>query len=168
MNRPASNEFAPYYSTYIDTVSDNVMGELEHQAISFPEFLSSIPQDKAYYAYAEDKWTLKQVVGHVVDTERVMAYRLLRISRNDQTPIEGFDENMYVENACFNDRTLGSLAEEFASLRKANMYLYKSLTADQLAYMGTANNLPVSVRALLFILAGHVNHHRRVIEERYL
>ena len=168
MNRPQSNEFAPYYSTYIDTVSENVMGELEHQAISFPAFLNSIIPDKASYAYAEGKWTIKELVGHLIDTERIMAYRALCIARNDQTRFPGFEENEYVKNAHFNQRSLGSLAEEFAAVRKANMYLFKSLNEDELSRMGTASEKAVSVKALLYICAGHVNHHRKVIEERYL
>ena len=168
MNRPQPDEFDTYYATYINTVSENVLGELEHQAISFPKFLKGIADEKAYYAYAEGKWTVKEVVGHMIDTERIMAYRALRIARNDQTPLASFEENDYVANASFNDRSLASLAEEFDAVRTANIYLFKHLTEDELDRRGTASNKPVSVRALLYILVGHVNHHRNVIEERYL
>ena len=168
MNRPQPDEFDPYYATYINTVSENVLGELEHQAISFPAFLKQIPDIKAYYAYAEGKWTVKEVVGHMIDTERIMAYRALRIARNDQTPLASFEENDYVANASFNDRSLESLAEEFEAVRIANIHLFKHLTEDELIRKGTASNKPVSVRALLYILVGHVNHHRNIIEERYL
>ena len=168
MNRPQPDEVDPYYATYINTVSENVLGELEHQAISFPAFLKQIPDIKAYYAYAEGKWTVKEVVGHMIDTERIMAYRALRIARNDQTPLASFEENDYVANASFNDRSLESLAEEFEAVRIANIHLFKHLTEDELIRKGTASNKPVSVRALLYILVGHVNHHRNIIEERYL
>ena len=168
MNRPQANEHAPYYKTYMDTVSDNVIAELEHQVNSFPSFLKGLSQDKATYAYAEGKWTIMQLVGHVIDTERIMAYRALRIARADLTPLPGFDENDYVANAHFAERNMDSLAEEFAILRKANMYLIKSFNDDEINRLGKSNGSPMSVRALIFILAGHVNHHRMIIEERYL
>ncbi|HYK75571.1 MAG TPA: DinB family protein [Daejeonella sp.] len=168
MNRPQSNEFAPYYATYIDTVADNVLTELEQQKQALPEFLAGISPEKADFAYAPGKWTIKEMLGHIIDTERVMTYRAMRIARNDQTPLASFDEDTYVANAHFKDRTLASLAEEFATLRKANLFLFKSLNETELNRMGTASSNPVSVRALLFILAGHVNHHRRILEERYL
>ena len=168
MNRPQPDEFDAYYASYINTVSENVLGELEHQAISFPKFLKLVSDEKAYYAYAEGKWTVKEVVGHMIDTERIMAYRALRIARNDQTPLASFEENDYVVNASFNDRSLASLSEEFEAVRIGNVYLFKHLSEDELNRRGTASNKPVSVRALLYILVGHVNHHRNIIEERYL
>ena len=168
MNRPQADEFSPFYATYIDTVSENALGELEYQVTSFPEFLKLIPDDKAYFAYAEGKWTIKEVVGHIIDTERIMAYRALRIARKDQTPLPGFEENEYVANASFNDRSLESLSEEFAAVRRSNVYLFKHFSAEQFGQMGTASGNPVSVRALLYITVGHLNHHRRIIEERYL
>ncbi|HUH33596.1 MAG TPA: DinB family protein [Daejeonella sp.] len=168
MNRPQPDEFDSYYATYINTVSENVLGELEHQAISFPAFLKQIPDIKAYYAYAEGKWTVKEVVGHMIDTERIMAYRALRIARNDRTPLASFEENEYVANASFNDRSLASLAEEFEAVRSASIYLFKYLSENELNRRGTASNKPVSVRALLYIVVGHVNHHRNIIEQRYL
>ena len=168
MNRPQANEHAPYYKTYMDTVSDNVIAELEHQVNSFPSFLKGLTKDKATYAYSEGKWTITELVGHVIDTERIMAYRALRIARADLTPLPGFEENDYVANAHFAERNMDSLAEEFAILRKANMYLIKSFNDDEINRIGTSNGSPMSVRALIYILAGHVNHHRRIIEERYL
>lgn len=168
MKRPQADEYAAFYKTYIDTVSENVIAELEHQANSFTTFLKGITQDKAAYAYAEGKWTIKELVGHVIDTERIMAYRLLRIARNDKTPLPGFEENDYVKNSHYTDRTLESLAEEFASLRRANMYLVKSLNEEELNRSGTTNGSPITVLALIYILAGHLNHHRNIIEERYL
>lgn len=168
MNRPQPDEFAPYYATYIDKVSENVLGELEHQINSLTNFLKNIPDEKAYYAYAEGKWTIKEVVGHMIDTERIMAYRALRIARKDETPLASFEENEYVANAFFNDRSLESLAEEFAAVRSGNVYLFKYLSEEELSRMGTASGKRVSVRALLYIIVGHANHHRQVIEERYL
>ena len=168
MNRPQTGEFAPYYATYINTVSENALGELEHQVTSFPAFLKLIPDQKAYYAYAEGKWTVKEVVGHMIDTERIMAYRALRIARNDKTPLASFDENEFVANALFNDRSLESLSQEFEAVRLATVLFFKSLTETELGRMGTASANAVSVRALLYIIVGHVNHHWKVIGERYL
>ncbi len=168
MKRPETGEYAAFYQKYINTVSDNVIAELEHQANSFPSFLKGISSDKASFAYAEGKWTIKELVGHVIDTERIMIYRALRVGRNDKTPLPGFEENDYVANAHFADRTLESLAEEFAILRKANMYLINSFTEEEVNRTGVSNGSAISVRALIFILAGHLNHHRKIIEERYL
>lgn len=168
MNRPQPEEFPPYFSTYINTVSENVLGELEHQANSFSEFLKSISEEKANYAYAEGKWTIKELVGHLIDTERIMTYRALRIARNDTTPLPGFDENEYVINACFNESSLANLAQEFADVRRANMYFFNSLNENELNRMGIASNKTVSVRALVYVIAGHINHHKNILVERYL
>ncbi len=168
MNRPTAEEHPPYFKKYIDTVSDNVAGELEYQITSFTRFLKTISEEKSCFAYAEGKWTIKELVGHMIDTERIMAYRILRFSRNDQTPLSGFDENEFVAHAHFNDRTLNSLAEEFALVREANMFLIKSLNETELNRTGSASGNSISVKALIYILAGHVNHHRAIIEERYV
>lgn len=168
MNRPQPDEYASYYNTYIQTVGDNVIAELEGQASSFPDLLSSLPADKADYAYAPGKWTLKQLLGHLIDTERIMTFRLLCIARKDQTLLPGFDENEYADNSGYANQNFGKLIEEFAVLRRANMYLFRSLSEEELSLRGVANNNRVSVKALLFIIAGHLNHHRRIITERYL
>ena len=168
MNRPKADEYPLYYKGYIDTVKDDVLAELEQQAESFSVFLKGIPEPKASHAYAEGKWTIKELVGHVIDTERIMAYRLLRISRNDTTPLAGFEENHFVANAHFADRTLHSFADEFASVRRSNLFLIQSLNEEELSRVGVANEKPISARALLFIMAGHVNHHQRILQERYL
>jgi hypothetical protein len=168
MKPPQADEHAAFYQKYIETVGDNVLAELDHQASAFPDFLNGISVDKESFAYAEGKWTIKELVGHIIDTERIMVYRALRVGRNDKTPLPGFEENDYVENAHFSDRTLQSLAEEFSVLRKANMYLIRSFTDEEIERTGVSNGTAISVRALIFILAGHLNHHRRIIEERYL
>ena len=168
MKRPQAEEFPLFYKGYVDTVSENVLTELEQQMESFSALLRSISAEKASFAYAEGKWTIKELAGHVIDTERIMAYRALRIARNDTTPLPGFDENDYVANAHFADRSLESLVDEFAALRKANMYLIRSLNAIEIDRSGISNEKPISVRALIFIMAGHVNHHIRILKERYL
>ena len=168
MKRPQAEEFPLFYKGYVDTVSENVLTELEQQMESFSALLRSIPAEKASFAYAEGKWTIKELAGHVIDTERIMAYRALRIARNDATPLPGFDENDYVANAHFADRSLESLVDEFAALRKANMYLIRSLNAIEIDRSGISNEKPISVRALIFIMAGHVNHHVAILKQRYL
>ncbi len=168
MNRPGTDEFAPYYQKYIDTVDDDVIDELETQATSFRDFILSLPDDKADFAYAEGKWTVKELLGHIIDTERIMTYRALRFSRNDLQPLPGFEENQYVANARFRERTLGDLAEEFNLLRRANLHFFRSLNETELSLKGVASGQGMSVRALLFVIAGHVHHHRRILSERYL
>jgi hypothetical protein len=168
MKPPQAEEFPIFYKGYVDTVSDDVLAELEQQIESFSALLRSIPAEKASFAYAEGKWTIKELAGHVIDTERIMAYRALRIARNDATPLPGFEENDYVANAHFADRSLENLADEFAALRKANMYLIRSLNAIEIDRSGISNDKPISVRALIFIMAGHVNHHVAILKQRYL
>lgn len=168
MNRPQTDEYPVFYKGYVDTVNDDVLTELEHQIKSFPALLKEIPEEKASFAYAEGKWTIVELIGHILDTERIMAYRALRIGRNDATPLAGFEENDYVANAHFADRTLGNMAEEFEHLRKANLFLIRSMNETELARVGISNEKPISVKALIFIIAGHLNHHMRILKERYL
>ena len=155
------------YADYPALVSGDVIELLQRQATEFPEFLNSL-QAKADYAYAPGKWTLKEMAGHIIDTERILVYRLTAISRAEQAPLPDFDEDLYVENAHFSDRSLLSFSEEFESLRKANLYLFRSLTADELNRIGTAAGKPVSVQKLLYTIAGHLIHHTQIIKERYL
>lgn len=168
MNRPTAEEFNPFYAAYVATVPDDVLAELAMQGNNFPEFIRSIEPQKADFAYAPGKWTIKQLLGHLIDTERIMACRALRFARNDEQGLPGFDENEYVANSHYQDRSLESLAAEFDSLRKANLFLFSSFDETELSRQGKANNNPVSVRALLFIMAGHVNHHQKILNERYL
>lgn len=168
MNRPKPEEYNPFYAGYIASVPDDVLRELEKQAKEFPAFIKTIGAAKADFAYAPGKWTVKELLGHLIDTERIMAYRALRFARNDDQNLPGFDENEYVEHSNYQLRTLDSLAEEFSILRKANLFMVQSFTADDLLKRGKANQFEISVRALLFIMAGHVNHHQKILKERYL
>ncbi len=168
MKRPQPDEFIPFQQKYIDAAGENVFAELENQVTDFSAFLQAIPASKHNFAYAEGKWTIKELVGHVIDTERIMAYRMLRFARKDATPLAGFEEDEYVSNAHFSNQDFNLMVEEFALLRKANLFLFKSLTEEEINRRGVASGNVVSVRALLFILAGHVNHHRKVMVERYL
>ncbi|MFM6977042.1 MAG: DinB family protein [Sphingobacteriaceae bacterium] len=168
MNRPTAEEFNPFYAGYIATVPDDVLAELRRQQEAFPDFIGNITTAKADFAYAPGKWTIKELLGHIIDTERIMACRALCFARGETQGMPGFDENDYVAASHYNDRNLTSLAAEFASLRQANLFLFESLNEEELQRIGKASTHPVSVRALLFIMAGHVNHHEGVLKERYL
>jgi uncharacterized damage-inducible protein DinB len=167
---PQPDEYAPFYANYIQKAAaqGDVMETLVKLKDSTYHFFLSIPPGKENYAYAEGKWTIKQLISHLIDAERVFAYRLLRISRQDQTNLPGFDENLFVDNTDLNARTVTYLAEEFKAVREANLYLYQSITEKQSFYSGICNNQPVSVRALLYIAAGHELHHLDILRERYL
>jgi uncharacterized damage-inducible protein DinB len=168
INRPQPDEYGSFFANYIARVNGDVLVELENQLIAVPDFLNKIPPEKHNYAYSEGKWTVKELLGHLIDTERIMAYRLLRFSRKDPTDLPGFEENLYVSNSTFSERDLDTLGEEFAAVRKSNMYLIKSLTEEQLVLSGTANGNTVTVKALLFIMAGHIKHHLEILQQLYL
>ena len=165
-----STEFAPFYATYINQVSEEntLQEELEISLHRLIKFVQDIPMDKFDYRYAEGKWTIKDIVQHLIDAERIFAYRALRFARNDKTDLPGFEENDYVDNANANDRTILQLLTETSAVRHATMVLFKTFTEEQLLRMGTANKNPISVRALGFVIIGHQNHHQRVFLERYL
>ena len=164
-----SNEYATFYKPYIEALGDVVLlDELELSGIHFIDFIQSIPCEKHEFRYVEGKWTIKDIVQHLVDAERIFAYRALRIARNDQTPLPGFEENEYVETAFANSRTMEDLIEEFATVRQATLSLFKTFSDEQLTQMGTASEKPVSVRAIGCIILGHQKHHVNVILERYL
>jgi uncharacterized damage-inducible protein DinB len=162
-------EFAPYYQTYIDAFgSGDLFEELEISIHEFIRFVQEVPLGKHDFRYAEGKWTLKDIIQHLIDAERIFAYRALRIARADQTPLPGFDENEYVPVANADRRHLKSLLEEYSAVRHATLLLFKSLPEEALKRSGTASNVGISVRALGFIIVGHLRHHQRIFRERYL
>ncbi len=169
MNNPLNpDEYSAFHQNYISKVPDApIVDTLTQLKESSYNFLNSIPADKADYAYAPGKWTIKEVIGHIIDAERTFAYRILAFSRG-QAELPGFDENTYVEKSNSNNRTLADLINEFKAVREANLYLFKSLTPGQLLLTGIANGSKISVRALLYIAAGHELHHIGLINERYL
>lgn len=167
MNRPQTQEYPEAFSNYINVVEGDVIDILENQGPEFSNFLNNLAE-KGDYAYAPGKWTLKELAGHIIDTERIMIYRLTCFARNEKAMLAGFDEDNYVTNSFFKDRSLFSLSMEFAALRKANMFLIKTLNDEELDRIGNANGKNVSVRALIYILAGHVIHHANIIRERYI
>lgn len=169
MPRPDLNRVPEFYHGYIKKVKeDDLAAALRNSGSSFISFLHSIPAEKRNYRYAAGKWTIKEAVQHVIDSERVFSYRALRFSRKDTTPLPSFDENLFAQNAKAENRSWDDLIHEFAALRKATELMFSSFNIDQLEGEGIASGSPIYVLGIGFICAGHVNHHRQVIEERYL
>jgi uncharacterized damage-inducible protein DinB len=166
--RPEEGEYAPYYETYISKVKgSNILGILEAQRLQTAQLFAAHSERDGNFRYAPDKWTVKEALGHVTDTERIFVYRALRIARGDQTPLPGFEQDDYIRGGNFAERTLVDLAEEFGLVRAATIAFFKSLQKDAWPRRGIANEKEVTVRALAFIVAGHELHHRLILEERY-
>jgi uncharacterized damage-inducible protein DinB len=166
--RPGPGEYAPYYETYISKVKgSDIVSILESQRLQMAHLFAARSERDGNFRYAPDKWTVKEVLGHVNDAERIFAYRALRIARGDQTPLAAFEQNDYVRNGNFAERTLVDLAEEFELVRAASIALFRSLQKEDWQRRGVASKNEVSVRALAFIVAGHELHHREILEERY-
>lgn len=169
MPQPDQNDFPAYFSKYISKVgSASVADAVRDHAAALAEFYSGLPEGKAMYAYAPGKWTVKEALQHVIDTERVFAYRMVCIARRDKTPLPSFDENEYAAHSGANERSLASLKEEFLAVRKSTDLLIASLTDEQLAEQGTASGKPVTANAVGFIIFGHLLHHKEIFLERYL
>lgn len=169
MNRPDRNEYDPYYEKYVSLVADaDIVDALASQPTRLQDIVTGLPEDKGAFAYDAGKWSIKEVLSHLIDGERMFAYRLFRISRGDETPIEGFEQDGYIENAHANGRSFAELLEEFSLLRRANLMLVKNLNDDGWARVGTANNVKITSRALIYIMAGHIDHHLNILKERYL
>jgi hypothetical protein len=166
--KPEAGEYAAYYDKYVSIVSgDDIANVLETQRLQTMQLFAGRSERDGNFRYAADKWTVKEVLGHVNDTERIFTYRALRIARGDQTPLSGFEQDDYVRSAGSNERPLANLVEEFAHIRSASLALFRSFGKDEWVRRGTASNNGVTVRALAFITAGHELHHRRILEERY-
>jgi len=169
INKPQPGEFASYAAGYIDKVpSGPIIEILEYLKDSTYNFFSRITAEQADYAYAEGKWTLKQVLGHMIDTERVFSFRVLCFSRGDQNALPGFDQDEYMAGSTYSTRSIQDLADEFKALRSATVYLYSNLTDEQSEMKGMASNHPVSVRALVYMTAGHELYHLDLIKSLYI
>ena len=169
VNQLPVNEYSEFVATYIKALDDAILlEELEISLHDFIKFVQNIPMDKFDYRYADGKWTIKDIIQHIIDAERIFGYRALRISRNDKTPLAGFEENEYVESATANSRSIQELLTEFSAVRHSNLLLFKSFSEEQLKRLGIASNHTISVRALGFLMIGHQKHHQRVFAERYL
>ena len=160
-------DYALYYRKYVDLVEGNVLDELSRQVDDL-RILLPLNDQQLHFQYAEGKWTIKEILGHLIDTERVMTYRALRFARKDDIELPAFDENQYVLQASFNKRSIASLCEEFRLMRESHLLFFSNLTQEQLLSKGTAAAQPVTVAAVLYIIAGHFLHHFNIIQQRYL
>lgn len=167
--RPKQDEYNPYYETYVGLVPEGEVGDMLRDAEAQTlELLAPLTEEQADYRYAPGKWSLKEVLGHINDNERIMANRLLRIARGDQTPLPGYEQDVLMANAGFAERPLSSLTAEYRSIRQSTLTLVDSLSAEAWARMGNMSGHPVSARAIGYILVGHERHHIKVIKQRYL
>ena len=167
--RPEPNEYESYYGTYVNKVPEgDVLDILERQRREMRQLLGDLPADKANYCYAPGKWSIKEVIGHMADAERVFCYRALRFARGDRTPLSSFDENDFVLNANFAQRSLFDLADEYDAVREGTIQLFRNLNPDAFMRTGTAGEKEFTVRALVYIVAGHDRHHLGLLRERYL
>jgi uncharacterized damage-inducible protein DinB len=162
-------DYHPFYQPYIATLGDVELVEmLRRQLENFPLFISSIPKDKFHYTYSEGKWTVAQVLVHVLDTERVFQYRALRFARNDKTPLPGFDQDKFVMESDAENWNQQEVIENYRTIRKSTIALFEKFSEKTLKIAGIASDSPMSVAALGFICCGHQKHHRNVLRERYL
>ena len=167
--RPDLSRIPQFYHNYINQVpQDDLREAFKVQTPAFIKFIESIPPDKYDYRYADDKWTIREVLQHIIDAERVFAYRALRFARKDATPLPSFDENLFAENAKADKRDWKEMVEEFKVVRKSSEYMFNSFDDDQLDATGISNSNPVYVLAIGFVIVGHAIHHMRITKERYL
>ncbi len=167
--KPTPSEYLPYYGRYVSLVPDaNILTVLADQITETLDVLRSIPDSRANFRYAPEKWSIKELVGHLIDSERVFAYRALRFARNDSTPLPGFEQDDYVRGASYDRLPLSDIAAEFQSVRESTLCLFKNLEEEAWLRQGKANDAEVSVRALAYIIAGHELHHRGVLRAKYL
>ncbi len=169
MPHPAAGDYAPYYEKYIQLVKGESVDEIiKNHSSALKDFYNNLPESKADFAYADKKWTVKELLQHLIDAERVFSYRALRISRKDETPLPSFDENSFAENSNAGKRNLDSLKKEWNAVRTSTDLLLQSFTNEQLNERGVAGNNPVTGNAIAFIMYGHLLHHQNILTERYL
>ncbi len=168
MTRPRESEYAPHHAAYVALVpEEDILSAMEQQSSETQKVLASLDETKAAYRYGDDKWSVKEVIGHIADAERIIGYRALAVARGEEQSLPGFDEKSYVANASFDDWKLGDLAEQYALVRRANIVFFKNLRKEVWDRRGTANAAPVSVRGLAYVIVGHERHHLQVLRERY-
>ena len=167
--KPPLNTYPPYFNTYIKLVDeDDVQLAIKNQAAVAEDFFNLITEEQSTYKYAEGKWTIKEVLQHVIDAERIFAYRSLTFARKDRNTLPSFDENDYAANSNANNRAWQELIEEFMALRKSTELLFNSFTKENLNSIGKASDYTITVLALGYIIVGHVAHHMNIIRERYI
>ncbi|HEY7818526.1 MAG TPA: DinB family protein [Vicinamibacteria bacterium] len=168
IDRPGENEYAPFYAGYVARVPEtDILAALRAQPDELNRVASSVSKEKERYRYGQEKWSVREIFGHLVDSERFFGHRAFCVSRGDTTPLPGFDEKLYVSGAGHDSRSLADLVKDFSLLREANVRLLESLEASAWPREGVANGVKVTVRALAYIMAGHVRHHVAVLNERY-
>lgn len=169
MNFPDKTEYAEYYAHYVSLVqTTDVVSKLQNQLDDLTAIFAEVTDEQGLYAYETGKWTIKELLGHLIDGERVFAYRAFRFSRADETPLPGFDQNPYIENANYNSIKIADLLAEFSLLRQSNILFFKNLSDEMWDRTGVASDNPITVRALTFIIVGHVEHHVKILKEKYL
>lgn len=169
ISKPESNEYDPFYAGYVGLVIEkDILAFLASQGEDMINFFNALPLDKIEYAYSEGKWTIKQLLRHMIDAERVFAYRIMTLGRCDSTSLPGFHEEDYMLNADDSNNSYDILIEEFELLRKANLIMVSNLPKSVHTFVGRVNNAVTSTRALIFIMAGHAAHHMNILQERYL
>lgn len=169
ISKPSPSDLSEYYQSYLHYVpEDDLLQVLKEQKTIIENFVASVPSAKETFRYADGKWMLKEVAGHLCDTERILSYRALRIARNDKTPLHGFEENDYTPNSNYKDRTLKNIAEELLAVRAATILLFENMNEEMFDHKGIANDSEVTVRGILFFTVAHARHHLGVIKERYL
>lgn len=167
--RPEPGEYASYFEKYVSLVPEGGAVEaLERQGRETLALLRSLPEERGGHRYEPGKWSVKQVIGHVIDAERVFAYRALRFARGDRTPLPGFDQDVFDAGADFDARTLADLADEYEAVRRSTLILFRHLSPEAWERRGTASDNEASVRAIAYVAAGHEAHHLRLLRERYL
>ena len=168
IQKPAVGEYSPFYQGYLDRVAGEprLLPVLARQVAAF-EGLGMLDESRARFRYEDGKWSVREVVGHMADAERIFAYRMLRIARGDETPLAGFDENAFVAAAAFDRRTMPEVAGELRDVRHATLSLVRSVTDETAAREGVANGVRVTARAIAWIIAGHTEHHLTILRERY-
>ena len=168
IGRPEAGEYSPYHERYISLVAGNdILGALDGQRRQMLILVSGCDDKDGDLRYAPDKWSVKEVLGHVCDTERIFAYRALRIARGDPTPLAGFEQDDYIRNGPFGTHALADMIEDYIAVRRATLTLFRNLDEQAWTRRGVANNSEISVRALAYLTAGHELHHRRILEEKY-
>lgn len=167
-NHPQPDEYGEFYKDYIELVdSPNVIESLIQQGQQVFSLIQTLSDEEAAFRYAENKWSVQEVLGHLIDTERIMAYRALCISRGEKKSLPGYDQDEYVNEANFSSRSLQNMSTEYDALRNANISMFSGFNEEQIKRKGTANQTKVSVRGLAYIIAGHEKHHLNILEEKY-
>lgn len=168
-NQLQQNEYAPYYEPYIKLVPEgDIIQILDEQLNETVSLLQGLNEQQALYRYAKGKWSVKEVIGHMADTERIMSFRLLSVARGETSALPGYDDELYVKNGNFESQSVDELLQNFSAIRKSTLFLLKSLRKEALIRRGNANGFEVTARAIAFIIAGHELHHRKIILERYI